>query len=126
MEIIKTNWVTILGVFSTAFFYAIYLNVTDVNVSRNIFQSVLPALILVVLYGALFWLLFLIMLVLLDIFFVARGRLDLRAKLLIEWVIISLPFVYWAIEYKKWIFIAAMIGFLVTQLLRERSLRHIF
>jgi hypothetical protein len=126
MEIIKTNWITVLGIFTMVFLYAIYLNVTDINVSRNIFQSILPALILVVLYGALFWLLFLALLVLLDIFFVAKVKIDLRVRLLIEWVIVSIPFIYWAIRYRQWIFIVAVFAFLVTQLLREKSLRQIF
>lgn len=126
MEIIKTNWITVLGIFSAVFLYAIYLNVTDVNVSRNIFQSILPALILVLLYGALFWLLFLVLLVPMDIFFVAKVKIDLRAKLFIEWVIVSIPFFYWAIKYRQWIFIVAVFAFLMTQLLREKSLRHIF
>ena len=126
MEIIKTNWITVLGIFTMVFLYAIYLNVTDINVSRNIFQSILPALILVVLYGALFWLLFLALLVLLDIFFVAKVKIDLRVRLLIEWVIVSIPFIYWAIRYRQWIFIVAVSAFLVTQLLREKSLRQFF
>jgi hypothetical protein len=107
------------------FLYAIYLNITDINVSRNIFQSILPALILVVLYGALFWLLFLALLILFDIFFVAKVKVDLRLKLLIEWVIVSIPFVFWALKYKQWIFIAAVFAFFITQLLREKSLRQI-
>lgn len=126
MEIIKTNWITVLGIFSMVFLYAIYLNITDINVSRNIFQSILPALILVVLYGALFWLLFLSLLVLLDIFFVAKVKVDLRVRLLIEWVIVSIPFIYWALKYKQWILIVAVVAFLMTQLLREKCLRQIF
>jgi hypothetical protein len=126
MEIIKTNWVTVLGIFCMVFLYAIYLNVTDINVSRNILQSILPALILVILYGALFWLLFLALLVLLDIFFVAKVKIDLRVRLLIEWVIVSIPFIYWAISYRQWIFIVAVFAFLMTQLLREKSLRQFF
>ena len=126
MEVVRTNWITITVVFIAVFIYAIYLNVTDVNVSRNIFQSILPAFFLVVLYGVLFWLLFLVLLVVFDIFFVARVKLDLKVKLLIEWIIVSIPFIYWAIKYKQWIFIVACLAFLITQLLREKNLRTIF
>jgi len=47
---------------------------------------------------------------------------NLKIKLFIEWVIISSPFVYWAIKYpeQRTLYIIAIITFLVTQLLRDK------
>jgi hypothetical protein len=122
MKIIKTNWINLIGVFIAVFIYAIALNLNDTNVSRNLFQSILPALMLVCLYGILFWALFIILLVVLDLLII-KNQTNLTVKLLIEWFIISSPFIYWAVRYKEGIFIAAIIAFLITQFIRQMRIR---
>ncbi len=123
MKIIKTNWINITGVFIVTFVYAIILNLNDVNVSGNILQSILAALILVCLYGIMFWILYIVLLVIFHLLFIAKNQNNLISKLLIEWFIISIPFVYWGIKYQKWILIAAIVTFLVTQLFRTKSIK---
>src|ERR1700758_4643000 len=123
MKIIKTNWINLAGVFIAVFIYAIVLNLTDINVSRNLFQSILPALILVCLYGVLFWALFILLLVVLDLIFIVKDQTNLTAKLLIEWLIISSPFIYWAIRYREWIFVAAILALLITQFIRQKRIK---
>lgn len=123
MKIIKTNWINLIGVFIAVFIYAIVLNLNDTNVSRNLFQSILPALILVCMYGILFWALFILLLVVLDLIFIVRDQTNLTAKLLIEWLIISSPFIYWAVRYREWIFVVAIIALLVTQFIRQKRIR---
>ena len=122
MKIIKTNWINLIGVFIAVFIYAIALNLNDTNVSRNLFQSILPALMLVCLYGILFWALFIILLVVLDLLII-KNQTNLTVKLLIEWFFISSPFIYWAVRYKEGIFIAAIIAFLITQFIRQMRIR---
>jgi uncharacterized integral membrane protein len=123
MKIIKTNWINLIGVFIAVFLYAIVLNLNDTNVSRNLFQSILPALILIFLYGVMFWVLFIILLVVLDLLFIVKDQNNLTIKLLIEWVIISSPFIYWAIRYREGIFVAAITAFLITQFIRGNRIR---
>jgi len=123
MKIIKTNWINLIGVFIAVFIYAIFLNLNDTNVSRNLFQSILPALILVCLYGILFWALFILLLVGLDLIFIVKDQTNLTAKLLIEWLIISSPFIYWAVRYREWIFVVAIIPLLITQSIRQKRIR---
>jgi len=123
MKIIKTNWINLIGVFIAVFIYAIFLNLNDTNVSRNLFQSILPALILVCLYGILFWALFILLLVGLDLIFIVKDQTNLTAKLLIEWLIISGPFIYWAVRYREWIFVVAIIALLITQFIRQKRIR---
>jgi hypothetical protein len=124
MKIIKTNWINLLGVFTAVFVYAIFLNLTDINVSRNLFQSILPALMLVCLYGILFWVLLILLLVLFDLIFFVRDQTNLTVKLLVEWLIISSPFIYWAVKYREWIFIAGIVAFLITQFIRQKRIRN--
>jgi hypothetical protein len=122
MKVIKTNWINIAGVFVIVFLYAVVLNLTDVNVSRNLFQAVFAALILVCGYGIMFWGLFVVALIVLDLLLLTRNQNNLKTKLIIEWLIISSPFIYWTVKYHEWIFVAAIIAFLITQLLRERRI----
>jgi hypothetical protein len=123
MKILKTNWINITGVFGAVFLYAIVLNLIDANVSRNLFQSIFAALILIFGYGMMFWALLIISLVILDLLLIVRNQNNLKAKLLIEWLIISSPFIYWTIRYQEWIFVAAIIALFITQLLREKNIQ---
>lgn len=123
MKIIKTNWINIIGVFITVLLYAIALNLIDTNVSGNIFHSVLPALILVCLYGLIFWVLLLLLLVILDLLLIVKKPDNLTVKLLIEWIIIGSPFIYWAVRYRQGIFIAGVISFLITQFIRWKRIK---
>jgi len=118
MKIIKTNWINLLGVFVVVFLYAIILNLTDTNVSRNLFQAIIGSLILVCGYGIMFWGLFIIALVILDLILIVNNQKNLRIKLIIEWLIISAPFIYWTIKYHEWIFVAGIAAFLIMQFIR--------
>jgi hypothetical protein len=122
MKVIKTNWINIAGVFAIVFLYAVVLNLTDSNVSRNLFQAVFAALILVCGYGIMFWGLFVVALIVLDLLLLIRNQNNLKTKLIIEWLIISSPFIYWTVKYHEWIFVAAVVAFLITQLLREKRI----
>lgn len=120
MKILKTNWINVLSVFVAVFIYAIILNIVEVDVSRNFLQSILAALILTCLYGVMFWGLFAILLLVVDLVLIARNRKNLKIKLLLEWLIISSPFIYWTVRYNEWIFLVAIIAFLISQLIREK------
>lgn len=86
----------------------------------NLFQAFIAAGISVCLYGMMFWGLFILSLVILDMLLIVRNQNNLKVKLLLEWLIISSPFIYWTVRYKVWIFLVAIIAFLITQLLREK------
>ena len=122
MKILFTNWVNILGVFIAIFLYSIIYGLFDSNISRNILQSIIASLILICLYGIMFWVGFLLSLIILDSVLIIPAPKHLKIKLIAEWIIISSPFVYWAIEYERQrnLYIVAIIAFLITQLIRER------
>jgi hypothetical protein len=121
MKVILTNWINILGVFIAVFLYAIVLNITNENVSRNMFQAVFASLFLIVGYGMFFWGMFIIALIILDLILL-RNTENLKMKLLIECLIISAPFVYWTVKYHEWIFVAGIIAFLIGQFLRGKKI----
>jgi hypothetical protein len=120
MKILTTNWINILGVFVATLIYAVILNHSDSNLSYNIFQSIVAGLILICLYEMIFWGLFIISLIVADLLLIVWSQKLLKQKLLIEWLLVSSPFMYWVIKYQDWISLIAIIAFLITQLLREK------
>ena len=104
IKILLTNWINLLGVFLVAFACAFLLTFTDANLSYNIFQSMLAALFLVYGFGMMFWALFIVSLIVLDLLLIVPGINNLKTKLTIEWLVIISPFVYWTVKYHEWIF----------------------
>lgn len=120
MKIILTNWVTLLGVFIGVFVFSVGLNLTQANLSYNIFQAIVAALFLVIGYGMMFWAFFIASLVVFDLILIIPNRKNLTIRLMIEWLIISSPFIYGMIKYHEWIFAVGIVSFFITQLLREK------
>lgn len=123
MKVLKTNWINLLGVFLAVLIYAVVLNLATAGLSYNLFQAIFAALIAIILYGSIFWALLAVSLLVLDLILLLRNRNHLTAKLLLEWLIISSPFIYWFARYTEWIFLAGVAAFLVTQLLRARLIK---
>jgi hypothetical protein len=121
MKVVGTIWINIVGVFIAVLVYAIVLNLADATASRNLFQAVFGALILVCLYGILFWTCFVVALVGLDLLIV-RNHKNLVTKLLVEWLVISTPFLYGIVKYYEWVFLVAIMAFLLTQFLRIKAI----
>ena len=90
--------------------------------SFSLFQALTSGVILVVLYGIIFWTGFIAALLITD-FILLKDKSNLKVMLLIEWLIISIPFIYWSIKYRQWIFLVAVIAFFFMQLLRNKILQ---
>lgn len=123
MKILVTNRINIIGVFMTVLIGSIINNyIIDDGVTRNLFQSICSAIILVCLYGLIFWICFLLALVVLDLILIVPNQKNLKLKLLLEWGLISSPLGYSAMLYERqrYIYIVAIITFLITQLLRKK------
>jgi hypothetical protein len=120
MKIILTNWITLFGVFTGVFVFSIGLNLTQANLSYNIFQAIAAALFLVIGYGMIFWAFLIVSLVVLDIILIVSHKKNLKVRLMIEWLIISSPFICGTIKYHQWIFAVGIVSFLIAQLLREK------
>jgi hypothetical protein len=122
MKILFTNWVNLLGIFITVFLWSVIYGLIDPNVSRNLFQSIIASLIGICLYGIMFWAVFLMLLIILDLILIIPNPKHLKVKLIIEWIIISSPLIYGSIIYERQraVFLIAVITFFITQLIREK------
>jgi hypothetical protein len=125
MKAIKTNWINLLGVFLVTLVYFTVSTLLDPNLSYNILQAILAALFGVLGFGMVAWIPFVIALIVFDLILNVKNQNSLKAKLFIEWIVISSPFIYCAVKYSEWVLIAAIITFFITQLLREKKIRQI-
>lgn len=119
-SVFRTNWVNLLGIFIAVIFYAVIRAYS--TMSFSLFQALTSGVILVVLYGIIFWTGFIAALLITD-FILLKDKSNLKVMLLIEWLIISIPFIYWSIKYRQWIFLVAVIAFFFMQLLRNKILQ---
>lgn len=68
--------------FISVLFYPIITNLNDDTILKALPQAVLASLIVVCLYGVLFWSFFIASLAILDIFLIVRDKRKLKLKLL--------------------------------------------
>jgi len=120
MKIIKTNWINIIGILIAVYLYALMLNLFDADKSLNFIQVVFSPLILILLYGAIFWALFILLLIIFDLLFIVKNQENIKKKVILETFIIITPYVYWLIVYDEWIFLVAIVTFFITQTYRRK------
>jgi hypothetical protein len=120
MKIIITNWINLLGVFVCVLLFSVVYALVSSDLSYNIFQAVLAALFSIIGYGMLSWTFLIVSLGVLDIILIVSYKKNLKIRLMIEWLIISSPFIYGMIKYHEWIFAVSIVSFFITQLLREK------
>ena len=119
-KILATNSINVIGIFLSTYFYGVINAI--LSQSLTLFQILIGILISIILYGMIFWLIFFIGILLLDFILISKSRKNLKQKLYLEWLIISLPFFYWIFQHQEWIFLVATISFLITQTFREAKI----
>ena len=118
-KVALTNRVNLLSIFVLTYVVSVISGVVNNNLSIG--QSLFGSLYSVLGYGMMFWIGFILLITVLDVLlfgFVQRTEY-VNAKLIFEWVVISSPFVYWLIKYNQWVFLAAIVAFLIGQLIRK-------
>ena len=130
LKIILTNLVHLLGFYVTICLFTILswaLGLSWENESwhfvlNNIFLSTNG---LMFGYGPMVIGGFYTVLIVLDI--ICFGLLSMNAKeaLIAEWLLISIPFFYWAFEHHYWLWITLSLSFLGTQLARKTAINSI-
>jgi hypothetical protein len=120
IKIIATNWINILGIFIVSYLYS-FVN-SYAGASFTIGQALLSSVILIGFYGIVFWIGFCIAIFVFDLILFGFAQNNLLGKLLIEWILISGFFIYWAFKYQVWIFLFGVVAFLLTQPLRRKMI----
>jgi hypothetical protein len=119
MRIVFTNWINALTVYS-CIFLALFIGdlIPGISTIKEALYNTFGSLIVHYLH---FWLGFTLLIALLDVVLFSFNREPryTNYKLALEWIIISLPFIYWLIKYNQWIFLLAILAFLIGQYLRR-------
>lgn len=125
LQIILTNWINIVLLVFTTFIYAFITSSLDKEIGYP--ESFYSATYLTFFYGIIFWLGFIISIVILDVllFAVNKRKQNASVKLLIEWLIISIPLLYLLIKHNQWILFVAIITLLVAQFIRKARILRI-
>ena len=123
-KIVKTNYINIIGIFFSVLVYCVgELLITK---SWPIFQILRIALFAVLLWGLTAWIIFIICVCALDILIISKSvQKNLKRLLILEWLLLSIPFIYFAFKYKIWALLIAVVAFFLSQLVREREIRKI-
>jgi hypothetical protein len=119
LKIFLSNWVNLVVIFLAV--YVIGFISAMINDKFTFGEAVLGVTYSVALYGIVFWVGFLVGVLVLDIILFGFSRIPghTTMKLAIEWVLIRTPFIYWLLRYNQWIFLIAVLAFLVGQYLRR-------
>jgi len=119
MRIVFTNWINALTVYS-CIFLALFIGdlIPGISTIKEALYNTFGSLIVYYLH---FWLGFTLLIALLDVVLFSFNREPryTNYKLALEWIIISLPFIYLLIKYNQWIFLLAILAFLIGQYLRR-------
>jgi hypothetical protein len=118
-KIVLSNWVNVVSIFVCV--YVAGCISAMINDTFTFSEALVGSIFSVVLYGSVFWIGFFIEITLFDVllFSFNRDPAYINYKLILEWIIISAPFIYWLIKYNEWIFLVAILAFLIGQYLRR-------
>ncbi len=102
-NIYKTNWITVIGIFLSVYVMSVITSV--ISDQLGVGEALFGGLIGVLAYGFMFWVGFLILLFVLDVLLIGKGKSsNLNQKLILEWCLLSAPFIYWFVKYTEWVF----------------------
>jgi hypothetical protein len=119
MKIVLSNWVNVVIIFMVVYI-AGFISAM-INDKFTFSEALFGTTYSVVGYGLIFWIGFFIVITLLDILLFSFNREPryTNYKLALDWIVISSPFIYWLIKYNQWIFLVAILAFLIGQYLRR-------
>ena len=118
-KVVLTNRINLFTIFIAVYIASLIFNMANAKFALG--EALFGATYLVLGYGIMFWIGFIICILVLDIalFSFYKEPQYTTYKLAIEWLLISSPFIYWLIKYNQWIFLVAILAFLIGQYLRR-------
>lgn len=127
LNIVKTNWVHLLGFYTSTYIFNIILKLIGIERYRSwektlFFDLFFGVPLLLFTYGLIFLLSFYCLVIILDIIMFKLTNLKVIQILVIELLIIIAPFIYWAFQEEYWLWICLSISFLCTQYIRKKWL----
>jgi hypothetical protein len=129
LQIILTNWIHLVGFYIMTYLSLILFKLlgleTDDSWLATLLINPFSILILFIVYGIPFIAGFHIAIILMDLILFSWKNKWPKVTLIIEWMLISLPFIYWAFDYEYWLWISLSISFFTTQMIRLKRIKKI-
>ncbi len=130
LSILGTNWIHILGFYITTYVSLILFKLIGIEEGQDEWGELLlltpfTIILLFFIYGLMFIGGFYGSVLLLDVIGFSIFKNKIRAVLLIEWILIILPFIQWAFDYEYWLWLTLSLSFLVTQWIRKHKIEKI-
>jgi len=130
LSILATNWIHFLGFYVTTYLSFILFKLLGLEEYNNdwsqlLLLSPITILFLFFMYGLLILLGFYVSISALDILGFAIFKEKVIWVLLVEWILIVLPFIYWAFENQYWLWLTLSLSFSTTQFLRKQQIEKI-
>ena len=124
LKIISTNWIHLVGFYITTYLTLVIGEIFNPTEGWEpiIVTGFLAAFMLFALYGYAIIGWFYLAILIMDMAAFGWKSRWTKEILIVEWVIISAPFVYWAFKYEYWLWLALSMSLLATQMLRKRSI----
>lgn len=118
-KVVLTNRINLFTIFIAVYIASFIFNMAIAKFAFG--EALFGATYLVLGYGIMFWIGFILCILILDIalFSFYKEPQYTTHKLVIEWLIISVPFIFWLIKSNQWISLVAVLAFLVGQYLRR-------
>lgn len=118
-KVVLTNRINLFTIFIAVYIANLIFNIANAKFAFG--EALFGATYLVLGYGIMFWIGFIMCILVLDtvLFSFCKEPQYTTYKLAIEWILISSPFIYWLIKYNQWIFLVAVLAFLLGQYLRR-------
>lgn len=127
LRTIMTNWIHLVGFYLMTYLTIVVGSIFDPTEGWDpvILTGFVAAFLLFVVYGSVIVGWFYLAIILLDVACLTWTNKWRKEILILEWIIISIPFVYWAFEYEYWLWIALSVSLLTTQMIRLRMIKKV-
>ena len=131
LKIVGTNYIHIIGFLITTYISSIIFSLLDLErystdlTFESLFIWLFTVPILIFTYGLIFIGGFYLCIIIMDGVGFYLFPNQTRKILIIEWLLIIPPFVYWAFQYDYWLWLTLSVSFFITQLIREKRINKI-
>jgi len=128
-KILRTNWIHLLGFYVTTYFCIVVFHHLGIgrfrsDLPNSIFLLTFSIPMLFFTYGLGFLVSFYTLIIFLDLIAFHFTELSTKSIMLFEWALIIPPFIYWGFTEEYWLWLALVVSFFASQLLRIRYIRN--
>ena len=131
LAIIKTNWIHLPGFYVSTYFSIIIFQLLGLDRYQGhswlntLLMNIIAIPFLFFTYGLMFIVSFYVLITLLDFIAFRFTKFKVVTIMVIEWIIIIPPFIYWAFKEEYWLWLVLISSLFCTQIIRTKCIESI-